>query len=196
MLFRSEVLASVEQAFMKPRTIRTLTLSGHGEPTLHPAFDLIVAGIRSIIAKTRPETQLALFTNGTRVQDVRVQGACRLIDRVMVKLDVGDEESFLLINRPLPVYTFADLMAGLRQMPGLVLQSCLMAGEKGNINGGPFSGWVERLGELHPQEVQIYSIERPTSERSIQGVDPGKLQEIQSELEARFGFKVKAFWRD
>lgn len=189
-----EIILAVKKALNKPRTIQYLTLSGNGEPTLHPDFITIVQAIRQLITKNRPDVRLALLTNGTGTITQEVQTAYRLIDKVMVKLDAGDEETFTKINRPVSGIEFLNLLDGLRQTPGLTLQSCLIDGAMTNIHGAAYFTWVKTLQELHPEEVQIYSIERPTSNKSIKKVLPNKLHRIQKDLQA-FGIPAIAFWR-
>lgn len=187
-----EVVLAIKQALKKPRTIQYLTLSGTGEPTLHPDFMRIIQAIRRLINKSRPDVKLALLTNGSRSTDSEIQAAYRLIDKVMVKLDAGDEHTFSKINRPVKGFKLLNLLEGLRQTRGLTLQSCLIDGAVTNAHGAPYAAWVQTLQELHPVEVQIYSIERPSSNKLIYKVPPDQLQRIQKDLRA-LGIPAIAF---
>lgn len=189
-----EILLSVEKVLNKPRTFQYLTLSGSGEPTLHPNFPEIIQGIRQITARFRPGLQLALLTNGSKSNTEEFRAVYPLIDKVMIKLDAGDEKTFKAINRPVDGFGFSDLMRGLRQTPGLILQSCLMEGEITNIRGPSYKAWVETLKALDPDEVQIYSIERPTSNNLVREVEPSQLVKIKNELQA-LGVNAQAYWR-
>lgn len=190
-----EVLKAVDRAFSKPRTIYTMTFSGYGEPTLHPDFYTIVQGIRSMITTSRPDVELALFTNGSRSGDTSIQSAYQLIDQVMIKLDVGDEETFKKINRPISGFAFSDLIDGLRQTPRYIIQSCLINGGICNVSGEAYSAWLERLGALKPEAVHLYSIERSPWDQSIIIVNPEILRQIERDIRERFSFEVRAFWR-
>ena len=189
-----DILWSVEEALKKPRTIEHLTLSGNGEPTLHLNFPEIIQGIKQIIARFRPDVKLALLTNGSKASTAEFQAVYPLIDKVMIKLDAGDNETFKAINQPIDEFTFPDLMKGLRQTPGLILQSCLIEGEFTNIHGPSFKAWVDTLRALNPVEVQIYSIERPISNKLVRKVVPNQLFEVENELQA-LGIHAQAYWR-
>ena len=189
------VLAAVERAFSKPRTIQALTLSGNGEPTLHPDFLSVIEGIRSMITALRPEVKLALFTNGSRSSNPRIQSAYRLIDQVMIKLDSGDEETFKKINRPIGGFAFSDLIDGFRQTPRYIIQGCMINGNITNVSGEAYSAWFDRLGALQPEAVHLYSIDRSPWNQSVQVVSPEKLKQIERDIRERLCFEVRTFWR-
>lgn len=189
-----EILDAVERACNKPRSIHVLTLSGQGEPTLHPHFFEIVEGIRQIMNLMRPDAQLALLTNGTKSELESIQAAYRLIDQVMIKLDAGDPETFLKLNKPVYGFGFTDLIEGLRQARGLTLQSCMIEGDICNAHGKPYAYWVDMVRNIQPQEVQVYTIERPTRDEKVRKVAPVRLLEIEEDL-LDDGINARAFWR-
>jgi wyosine [tRNA(Phe)-imidazoG37] synthetase (radical SAM superfamily) len=190
-----EVLSAVERLLSKPRTIRYLTFSGNGEPTLHPDFLDITKGIREIIRKSRSEVRLALFTNGSTIKHKEMFISYRLIDNVMVKLDAGDPMTFNKINRPCKGIDFSELVEGLMDIPQLTIQSCLLDGIISNIKGDANAAWCRMLETLAPKAVQIYSIDRPTSKDFVRRVSPEQLEKISNELNASYGLNTNAFWR-
>ncbi len=82
-----------------------ITFSGSGEPTL--ATNLGEA-IREVGAMTGITTHV--LTNGTLLDDPDVADALSLADRVSVKLDAADEETFRRVNRPVPGVTLAGIV--------------------------------------------------------------------------------------
>lgn len=189
-----EVLAAVEKAIKKPRTIDYLTFSGNGEPTLHPDFAEIVSGVLSLRNQFRPDTKLAILSNSSRVTDPDIVLALQLLDSPMMKLDAGDELTFLAINRPAKGIHFGELVNGLKEIPNLMIQSLLIDGEVSNVSGDAYEAWAETLAELCPSETHIYSIERPTPSNRLLAVNPRKLQEISVDISTRFNLSAHPFW--
>lgn len=188
-----EVLKAVEKAIKKPRTIDYLTFSGNGEPTLHPGFADIVKGVLSLRNKFRPDAKLAILSNSSRVNDPEVIKALQLLDFPMMKLDAGDDQTFFAINRPAKEVHFMEMVDGLKQIPHLMIQSLLIDGEVSNVSGDAYEAWAETLAELRPSQTHVYSIDRPTPCKSVQAVNPRKLQEISLDLRTRFNLTVQAF---
>lgn len=189
-----EVFAAVEAALRKPRSIDYLTFSGNGEPTIHPDFPEIVRGVKEIKDKLRPEAKLAILSNSSRVNDPEVAAALRLFDAPIMKLDAGDQETFEAINQPFSGLKIDKIAQGLKRLPILFIQSVLLNGTVTNIKGEAFERWAERLADLHPKIVQIYSTERPTARNELDCVSPEKLQEIASLLQERYNLNVHAYW--
>ena len=77
------------------RGLRSVILIGGGEPTLHPAFEDVVAAIK------RLELQCAIVTNGAH--NDRISAVAPLLARgdwVRLSLDAGTEETFETLHRP------------------------------------------------------------------------------------------------
>ncbi len=82
-----------------------VTFSGSGEPTL--ALNLGEA-LREVKAFTGITTHV--LTNGTLLDDPDVREALLGADRVSVKLDAADEETFRRVNRPAPGITLESVV--------------------------------------------------------------------------------------
>jgi wyosine [tRNA(Phe)-imidazoG37] synthetase (radical SAM superfamily) len=190
----SEVLIHVEKALKKPRTIDYLTFSGNGEPTIHPDFPEIVEGVISLRERLRPDAKLAILSNSSRVDQPYIHAALERIDVPMMKLDAGDPQTFKAINWPGKSIDFWKIVAGLRSLPNLMIQSMLIDGKVSNVRGDAFLSWVDRLIELRPREVHIYSLDRPTACDDVQPVGPQMLQSIAAELREHHQLPVKAFF--
>jgi wyosine [tRNA(Phe)-imidazoG37] synthetase (radical SAM superfamily) len=191
-----EVLEAVEKALLKPRTIDILTFSGNGEPTLHPNFAEIVQGVRKIRDRLRPNVRIGLLSNSSTVSDEKIRGAVVHIDSVMMKLDAGDSGTFHAINRPAEGIQLSEIIKGLKEMTGLVIQSMLIDGQISNISGTAYQSWVDALKEINPSEVHIYSIERLTAENSVVRVGSRKLKQIERNLKDRYSINARAFWSE
>jgi len=128
------VLSAVENALKKPRTIKYLTFSGNGEPTLNPDFLEIVEGTRQLLTRIRPEAKLALLSNSSMINKPSIVSSLELIDLLMMKLDAGDDKTFQAVNQPLSSVKFPEIIHGLKTIPNLVIQIMLIDGDVNNIH--------------------------------------------------------------
>ena len=113
-----EVLAS------SPLTIDYITLSGSGEPTLHPHLDLIIKGIKKISS-----APVALITNSSLLFKDEILEKVLEADVIIPSLDAPDPAVYQTVNRPDPSLTFDQLIEGLINLgkaraPGSGWKSC------------------------------------------------------------------------
>lgn len=188
-----EVLSQVERAMKKPRTIDYLTFSGNGEPTLHPEFPEIVRGVLALRDQYRPEARLAVLSNASRVTEPEIRSALQLLDAPMMKLDAGDEKTFRAINCPAHSVSFAEVIAGLKEMPNLMIQSMMLEGKITNVRGEAFEAWANLVAELNPGAIHIYSLDRPAAFGGVDCVSAARLEEIAADLRSQFQLEAFAF---
>lgn len=191
----TEILGAVQTALESPREFDTLTFSGNGEPTLHPRFPEIVAATRQLRDELRPKVRLALLSNSSTAHLPYIQETLAGIDLPIMKLDAGDAKTMEQLNRPAPDVQFDLIIQGLKNMPGIILQSVLVDGQVSNISTQAFEAWVSRVEEIQPSQVQLYSTEREAPEPGIKLVPPVELQRLAALAEKRTGITVKAYWR-
>lgn len=192
----TQVISAVEKALKKPRSLDFVTFSGNGEPSIHPDFPAIVRSVKEIVSRLKPNAKLALLSNSSRVMVPEILSAICLFDAPMMKLDAGDEDTFLALNQPAENIRFADIIDGLKEIPNLIIQSIMIDGAISNIRGAAYRSWVDILCEIKPREVHIYSSERPTANEGVVCVSPTKLKMIEEELCSRFGLNVTAYWSE
>lgn len=190
----NEVLRKVAAALREHPNIDAITFSGNGEPTLHPAFPKIAAAVRELRDELAPNAKLALFSNATTARLAHVREALALFDLPMLKLDAGDPRTLSAINRPAPEVSWEHIVAGLGQVPNLIIQSVLIDGKASNVKGAALEAWVETLAQLKPIHVQIYSTEYPVPESGVERVLPYELQRIAEEVKGRTGLPIEALW--
>ncbi len=111
-----------------------------------------------------------------------------------MKLDAGDPATLARINRPASAVKLGRIVEGLKEIPGLVVQSVLIDGKVTNTKGEAFEAWIAALSEVRPTRVQIYSTERPVPEAGVERVPPSILLRLADEIESRTGLRVNAYW--
>jgi len=188
------VLQAVAEALRTRRDFDYLTFSGNGEPTLHPHFPEIVSGLSRLREQLRPEVKLAILSNSTTVHLPPIRETLRLLDAPIMKLDAGDPRTLAALNRPTAAVRLEHIIAGLKHVPGLIIQSVLVDGPVSNVQGQAFAAWLAALSEVRPTQVQVYSTDRPVAEAAVQRVPPATLQRLAAEIEHRTGIPVHAYW--
>lgn len=171
------------KASNKPH-IQHITLSGNGEPTMHPQFSLIVPHIRKIVDQYYNEAKFVLLTNGTFLDDPEIRKCLPLIDSLNVKLDAADEVTFKKMNGPIKG-TLADLVKTYKTLSRFNIQTMFMDGAISNISDEHIEKWLELICELKPEQVQVYTIERKTPTDRVKPVSKEFLQNIRDLLIAR-----------
>jgi wyosine [tRNA(Phe)-imidazoG37] synthetase (radical SAM superfamily) len=189
-----EVLTAVEMALQGELDFDYLTFSGNGEPTLHPNFAEIVFEVRILRDRLRPQVKLAVLSNSSTAHRLIVREALALIDVPIMKLDAGDEHTLTAVNRPAAGVSMEQILAGLKGLPELVIQSVFIDGKVSNVWGASYEAWLSALADLNPLQVQIYSIDRPVPEAGVENVKPLMLQRIAREIEGLTGIPVQAYW--
>jgi len=175
------------------RLIDAISICGNGEPTLHPALAEVIVSIKKLRDRYRPQARVAILSNSSTVGDPAVRAALDLLDLKIMKFDAGSEEMFRQLNHPAaPVY-MGEIVAGLRQLNNVFLQSCFVQGRVTNADPDSVGIWIERIREIHPLIVQVYSVEREPPDKRIEKVSLTTLQWIAGEVRWRAGIPSEVF---
>ncbi len=169
-----------------------LTFSGNGEPTLHPRFGDVVDAVIAVRDRMAPRARTAILSNSSRVTDPAVRDALAKLDVRIMKLDTGTEERFRAYNGAIGGLRLDRIVEGLRQLPDVTLQTLFTAGPAGNMDPPEVDAWIERVTEIRPRSVQIYSLDRSAPCDEIETVPRARLEEIASRL-AALGIEARVF---
>ncbi|MCO5168611.1 MAG: radical SAM protein [Planctomycetes bacterium] len=175
----AEVLAAVEEALRRDPGCDAITLAGNGEPTLHPAFDEVVAGLAALRDALAPCAALVLLSNGARLDAPAVREALARIDLPFFKLDAGDPATLRAVDRPRVRAALPRLLAGLRRLgPGrFLLQAMFVQGAADNTTAPAVAGWLETVASLRPAGVHVTTVDRGTT---LPGVLPAPRERLEA----------------
>jgi wyosine [tRNA(Phe)-imidazoG37] synthetase (radical SAM superfamily) len=173
--------------------IRYLTFSGNGEPCLHPQFENMVDMALETRDKLAPQAKVAILSNSTCLDDEKVRSALKKIEVRIMKLDCGTKEAFERINRPCAGVELEGVVERLTELGDFVLQTVLVDGTSSNSGDEEVERWIEKLRQIGPREVQIYSIDRPSADEGLALVDKERLRRIARRAEEACGIPVKVF---
>lgn len=178
----------LRQCIKDKTPIDTITFAGNGEPTLHPNFYSIVKKIIELRDLFFPAADIAVLTNGYTIDRKRVRKALLKVDKAIVKLDAGDDQLLKLIDRPKGRLPIRQLIENIKSFEGeLIIQTMFL---RGSIQGRPFDNskgkelesWIERIKDLAPKEVMLYSLDRDTPLNTLEAISKKELDEIAKKL--------------
>jgi len=156
-----------------------LTLAGHGELTLHPKFREVVRALRAVRDDLAPGVPLAVLSNASTLEQAEVREALAALDERYMKLDAGDTATLRTVNGA--TMTIEQVIAGLKKVPDIVIQSMFVRDRTGRIdNTGDLTviNWVGALDRIRPKAVQVYTIDRIPAFPYLQQVPAARLLEI------------------
>ena len=177
-------------------SIDAVTFSGSGEPTLH----LEIGALADAVKREIQRLPVVLLTNASLLPIPEVRKNLTRFDIISAKMDAGDDKTFRLINHPAKgTFTLEDIIDGIKklheQMHGtLALEVMLLKGPNGltNAEGRAKRALIERILEIKPEVVQIYTPWRPSAVKGVQSLSGNILQKFGQELGECLG--IEKIW--
>ena len=172
-----------------------ITFAGNGEPTLHPDFPIIIRDTIEVRNLLCPEAKISVLSNATMTMRPAVREALMLVDNNIQKLDTVNAEYIHTVDRPGGRYDVENIIEALKKFQGHVMVQTMFL--KGTFNGKDVSNtsedfflpWLERVCEIAPEQVMIYTIDRETPASGLQKASHEELDKI-AKLVEDAGLKV------
>ena len=160
--------------------IDSITFSGDGEPTLNPAFPVIIDNTLALRDRLAPEAKVSVLSNATRVHIPEVFAALRKVDNPIMKIDAPTNELVALINNPAPGYDVGRVVEALKQFHGdFVLQTCMLRSPDFDSSRPEVVGpMMDIVRLLRPREWMVYTIDRPTPMQGLQKFSPQEMKAL------------------
>ncbi|MBI2531350.1 MAG: hypothetical protein HYW03_03925, partial [Deltaproteobacteria bacterium] len=150
------IQAALEQLSGAGKTVDSITICGNGEPTLYPDLGAVIEIAKEARDRYQAQARLAILSNSSTVGSKTVRDALELLDLKIMKFDAGSEEIFRQLNHPrAPIY-MGDIVAGLKELKNIMLQSLFVQGRVTNADPDSVGLWVEKVREIRPLGVQVY----------------------------------------
>jgi wyosine [tRNA(Phe)-imidazoG37] synthetase (radical SAM superfamily) len=162
----------------------SLTFAGNGEPTLHPEFPGIIDDTLRIREEYAPESRIVVLSNGSLAHRKGIKEALDRVDRNVLKLDTGIEDTFRRLNQPPASIKLEDIIRNLKLFDqNLIIQTLFIRGShKGavidNTTEEELGALLALYNEIRPAEVQVYTIARDTPISSLSKVTISELEAI------------------
>ena len=192
-----EVTTAVESALAEMsgdhKSVELITICGNGEPTLYPALAGVILAVRALRDRYQPQARVAILSNSSTVGSPSVRAALNMFDLKIMKFDAGSEEMFRRLNHPTaPVY-MGEIITGLKALENIEIQSLFVQGRVTNADLDSVEMWVEKVREIHPVGVQVYTLDHEPADKRIEKVSLTTLQWIADEIRWRAGVPAEVF---
>ena len=184
-------------------SLRHLTLSGDGEPTLAPNF---LEGVETVIHQrailAESYIPIVLLTNGSGLDLKEVQTGIELFsnrDQIWIKLDAGTNGYMREVNRPaVPIERILENILATSKKRPVKIQSLFTALDNRPPSDDEIMAYAERLRDLREQgakitEVQIYSATRPARNSHCSHLALKQLFEISKIVRSISELKVEVY---
>jgi wyosine [tRNA(Phe)-imidazoG37] synthetase (radical SAM superfamily) len=175
----------LQRAAANDEIIDRITIAGHGEPTLHPEFEEVVARMSAARDRNAPAMPMAILSNSTTCMYADVRNALRAIDERYMKLDGGDP--FTLRNLNATRVAVDTIVDGLVALGPLTIQSMFvsdLAGRMDNVGEGAVSEWLAAVERVRPLGVHLYTLRRHPPLTSLRPATPQRMREIAERVRA------------
>ncbi|MFQ5917294.1 MAG: radical SAM protein [Candidatus Binatia bacterium] len=184
---------SLQGIIQQGTKIDAITFSGNGEPTLHPELAEIFDRAKTLRNTYYPQAQLAILSNSSTVCKKEVHDALEMLDVRMMKLDAGSEEVMRQLNAPTPPFYLGEIVAGLKKLKDVTLQSLFVQGRVTNADPNSIEDWVKKVKEIQPILVQVYTLDRAPAENRLWKVNLPTLQWIARQVYWQAGVKARVY---
>lgn len=153
-----------------------ITFSGSGEPTLNSRIGEVLHFIKS-----ESNVPVAVLTNGTLFYDKAVREELLEADVVLPSLDAAEELAFRKINRPWHKLNIPEYIKGLvdfrKEYSGQIwLEVLVIPGL--NDTRENLHALKEAFLKIHPDEIQLNTLDRPGTVENIRAATRKELQDI------------------
>ncbi len=170
-----------------------VTVAGNGEPTLHPEFARITAGLRTLLDEHAPAAKLCLLSDGLHLRGAGMAEAMGLYDLPLLKLEWGSPACFAALTG-LPASRLERLLEDLESQERWVAQTMFVdppdgMPERGNTSDAEIEAWIGHVARTQPEWVEIYSLDRPPADEALGTVSAERLSAIAKRLEAATGIR-------
>ncbi len=167
-----EVAHQVRRALERlPDRPAWITISGNGEPTLHPRFSVVVDRVLAARDALAPRVRVGVLSNGLAASQGSVRDALRRLDGRFMKLDPGPAAH--VNGAP---YDVERLLASYRALKPYTVQAMIVRGP--GWDGAGEAAWLPLLGRAEPDAVHLYSLDRPPADPGVEKVPRHRLIEM------------------
>jgi len=183
-----EVISALENKLKEMQAAGELpdaiTYAGNGEPTMHPAFDVIMQESVRLRNQYAPHAKITVLTNSTQLHKQKVANAIALADKGLLKLDSTDPKQFELINRAAKGIELESVMHFIEIFKGeKIIQTMMLRGESegekiDNTTEESLLALAAFVSKIDAIEWMIYPIDRPTPEKRLEKMSHEEMDRI------------------
>lgn len=172
-----DVLAELRQR-LEEVTPDTITLSGSGEPTLHPRIGEVIDRVKKTTG-----TRVAVLTNGSLLWRDDVRRSLSRADLIMPTFSTAVEKTFRAIHRPHRDIRLARIVEGLGLLrkgfrKEVFVEVMLLRGF--NDSDREIQTLRDVLSGISPDRIQLNTVVRPPADPRALPIDRPRLEELKN----------------
>ncbi|MCB9904937.1 MAG: hypothetical protein H6831_11060 [Planctomycetes bacterium] len=158
------------------------------DPTLHPGFREISENLRALRQKWFPRAKLVLISNAPSIDSAEVRIALGIYDKPVIRFEHGTTKTFSKMTGRKST-ELGEMTRFLSTLERLIVRACFVRGDVDNSTESEVRGWIRRLGDLTPKEVQIFS---PDAKKrgGPRGITKTRMNEIVEQLSEKVSAPV------
>lgn len=166
------------------------------DPTLHPGFREISENLRALRQKWFPRAKLVLISNAPTIDSAEVRIALGVYDKPVIRFEHGTTKSFAKMTGRKST-ELGEMTRFLSTLERLIVRACFVRGDgdADNSTDSEVKGWIKRLGDLSPKEVQIFSPD-PKKRGGPRGITKTRMNEIMEQLAEKVSAPVTVLASD
>lgn len=161
--------------------------STSSDPTRHPDFKPITENLRDLRNKWYPKAKLCLFSDDPELSTSAARTALGIYDRPFMRLEWGTARMYTALTRRKGTQ-LTTLMAQLKGIDRFVVQATFVRGKHDNSIESEVKGWIKRLEEVRPTEVQI--LVPAALPDGLRAAPRSRIEKIASQVTEATGLKV------
>ena len=170
--------------------IETIVVIGSEvDPTAHPGFREISENLRSLRDKWFPKAKLSLISNDPVLDDMEVRIALGFFDNPVVRLEYGTAKTFSALTGRKSTQ-LGEIVGHLSSLDRVIVRAKFVRGRVDNSTDSEIKGWIKRLHDVKPLEVQLSSPPPRPRKGQPQGITKSRMQEIADRVADEIGATV------
>ncbi len=165
--------------------IEGVTLSGTGDPTLHPNLLEISENLRDLKNKWFPKAKLNLLSPSEALVCPELRAVCAVFDRAVFTFDWGTAKTYETF-RPKATLDYKTLVDRFQPLDRWSAEATFVQGALDNSNDREVLAWIKKMEELRPKDAYILTMPGK-GKGGVKPVNTAKLEEIAAKLVEKTG---------
>jgi len=161
-----------------------ITIAGNGEPTDNQALPAVIDYLHDLRKIKQGNIKISILTNGMGFVPTlnpnltTLLASTEKLDRLCVKLDSGNLETWRKINNPSCRVEFDEWFAAINKLRKVYVQTMLVNGRLDNTSIKEIKSLADCYMKLNPYKVYLLTLDKPPADKGLISVPPDKMQRI------------------
>jgi hypothetical protein len=158
--------------------VKSILVSGSEvDPTLHPGFREITENLRDLRNKWFPRAKLCLISDHPELERLEVRMALGIYDNAVVRLEYGTTKTFAALTGRKSTQ-LGEIVQHLSSLDRVIVRADFVRGKVDNSTENEVKGWIKRLRDVAPHEVQLSSPPPKAAKGRRQGITKTRMEQI------------------